>query len=63
MKGKSCNLKYCMQTETIEENSIFLPLGSEEEWNDLKEAYMQGKGNMDFIMENVLCASHEDEER
>lgn len=37
--------------------------GSEEELNDLKSAYMDYEGDMEQILENVICCSHEDEER
>ena len=37
--------------------------GSEEEMADLKSAYLDYKGDMDAIMENVLCATLEDEDR
>ena len=37
--------------------------GSEEEENDLKSAYIDYEGDMDAIMENVLCATVEDEPR
>lgn len=37
--------------------------GSEEEKSDLKAAYLDYEGDMDTIMENVLCATIEDEER
>jgi len=37
--------------------------GSEEERNDLKAAYLDYEGDMDTIMENVLCATIEDEDR
>ncbi|KFP75666.1 DnaJ subfamily C member 9, partial [Apaloderma vittatum] len=37
--------------------------GSEEELADIKVAYVDFKGNMDRIMESVLCADYTDEER
>ena len=37
--------------------------GTEEELADLKAAYLDGDGDMDYIMDNVLCATAEDEER
>lgn len=37
--------------------------GSDEELKDLKEAYVQYEGDMDKLLETVLCASVEDEER
>ena len=37
--------------------------GSEEEVNDLKSAYLDYEGDMDAILENVLCATIEDVER
>jgi len=38
--------------------------GSEEELADLKAAYLDGDGDMNYIMDNVLCAvQEEDEER
>lgn len=37
--------------------------GSEEELEDLKSAYKEFKGDMDEIMDNVLCATADDEER
>ncbi|KAG0726418.1 DnaJ subfamily C member 9 [Chionoecetes opilio] len=36
---------------------------SEEELADLKQAYMDGKGSMDYILDNVLCCTLEDEPR
>ena len=39
--------------------------GSEEELADLKAAYLDGDGDMDFIMkcmDNVLCAMQEEDE-
>lgn len=37
--------------------------GSEEEMKDLKAAYVEGEGNMDFMLDNVLCCTLDDEER
>lgn len=37
--------------------------GSEEELSDLKQAYVDGQGSMDYILENVLCATIDDEPR
>ncbi|NXJ79087.1 DNJC9 protein, partial [Trogon melanurus] len=37
--------------------------GSEEELADVKAAYVDFKGDMDRIMESVLCADYTDEER
>jgi len=37
--------------------------GSEEEVNDLKSAYLDYQGDMDAILENVLCATVDDDER
>ena len=37
--------------------------GSEEEVNDLKSAYLDYQGDMDAILENVLCATVDDVER
>ncbi|XP_051897654.1 dnaJ homolog subfamily C member 9 [Pristis pectinata] len=37
--------------------------GSEEEMTDIKQAYMEFKGDMDSIMESVLCATTGDESR
>lgn len=37
--------------------------GSKEELDDLKSAYTDFKGDMDLILENVLCAEIEDESR
>lgn len=37
--------------------------GSEEERNDIMSAYLDYQGDMDAILENVLCASIEDDER
>ena len=31
--------------------------------NDLKQAYIDGEGDMQFILDNVLCCSDEDQER
>eukprot|EP00095_Tigriopus_kingsejongensis_P000682 maker-scaffold340_size202118-snap-gene-1.26 protein:Tk00682 transcript:maker-scaffold340_size202118-snap-gene-1.26-mRNA-1 annotation:"dnaj homolog subfamily c member 9" len=36
---------------------------SAEELADLKTAYLEGEGNMDFILDNVLCCTLDDEER
>ena len=36
---------------------------SEEELSDLKSAYMDFEGDMDAILENVLCATIDDEGR
>merc|ERR1712037_991427 len=36
--------------------------GSEEELADLKAAYLDGDGDMDYIMDNVLCATPEEDE-
>lgn len=36
---------------------------SEEELNDLKQAYLDGKGSMDYILTNVLCCTIDDEPR
>ncbi|KAK3877093.1 hypothetical protein Pcinc_018165 [Petrolisthes cinctipes] len=36
---------------------------SEEELNDLKEAYLDGEGKMGYILQNVLCSTIEDEPR
>ena len=37
--------------------------GSKEELKDLKEAYLQFEGDMEKLLENVICASMKDEER
>uniref|UniRef100_H3AH94 DnaJ homolog subfamily C member 9 n=1 Tax=Latimeria chalumnae TaxID=7897 RepID=H3AH94_LATCH len=37
--------------------------GSEEEVTDVKEAYVDFEGDMDRILESVLCANYEDEDR
>ncbi|XP_077993800.1 dnaJ homolog subfamily C member 9-like [Glandiceps talaboti] len=37
--------------------------GSDEELKDLQEAYMEYEGDMEVIMENVLCCTEEDEPR
>ena len=36
---------------------------SDEELCDLKKAYLEGEGDMDFILDNVLCCTMDDEER
>lgn len=36
---------------------------SEEEMADLKQAYLDGKGSMEYILDNVLCCSDDDQER
>ena len=36
--------------------------GSEEELADLKAAYLDGDGDMDYIMDNVLCATQDEDE-
>ena len=45
---------------------LYLPIylsGSDEELRDLKCAYMDYEGDVDLILENVLCASPDDEGR
>jgi hypothetical protein len=42
---------------------IIAVAGSDEEKEDLKKAYLEAKGDMDRIIDNVLCASVEDEAR
>ena len=37
--------------------------GSDEEVKDLKSAYVQCEGNMEGILENVMCATEDDEAR
>eukprot|EP01136_Pigoraptor_vietnamica_P000521 Opistho-1_new@25923 len=37
--------------------------GSEEEREDLKKAYLEAKGDMGLIIDNVLCATVDDEDR
>ncbi|XP_070536850.1 dnaJ homolog subfamily C member 9-like [Ptychodera flava] len=37
--------------------------GSDEELKDLKEVYLESKGDMDLIMDTVLCSTQEDEPR
>ncbi|KAF6018747.1 DNAJC9 [Bugula neritina] len=37
--------------------------GSDEELSSLKEAYLSSKGNMQHVIDSVMCASVEDEER
>ncbi|KAL7648477.1 UNVERIFIED_CONTAM: hypothetical protein RMT77_000383 [Armadillidium vulgare] len=37
--------------------------GSEDELKDLQQAYNDGEGDMNYILENVLCATVEDEDR
>lgn len=37
--------------------------GSDEELEDLKHAYTRWRGDMDRIMESVMCATVEDEPR
>lgn len=36
---------------------------SEKEKEDIKKCYLESEGDLDQIIENVLCASYEDEER
>ena len=36
---------------------------SNEEDEDLKKAYMEGEGNMNFILDSVLCCTIEDDDR
>lgn len=38
-------------------------LGSKEETEDLKEAYLQSEGDMDEIMDSIMCATVDDEVR
>ena len=45
-------------------NTIFSHfLDSPEELNDLKSAYLDSEGNMDEIIDSVLCATIDDEAR
>nr|KAG5696555.1 hypothetical protein BaRGS_030423 [Batillaria attramentaria] len=37
--------------------------GSADEMADLKTAYLEAEGDMDVIMDSVLCSTHEDEAR
>ncbi|XP_046398157.1 dnaJ homolog subfamily C member 9-like [Ischnura elegans] len=37
--------------------------GSKEELEDLRKAYLEGEGEMDYILETVLCATLDDEPR
>lgn len=37
--------------------------GSKEELEDLRKAYVEGEGDMDYILETVLCATIDDEGR
>ncbi|RUS90269.1 hypothetical protein EGW08_001958 [Elysia chlorotica] len=37
--------------------------GSDEELEDLKKAYLSAEGDMQSILDTVLCCTHEDEER
>jgi DnaJ family protein C protein 9 len=37
--------------------------GSEDEMEDLKQAYIESEGDMDHILETVMCCSFEDEPR
>jgi len=37
--------------------------GSEEETNDIRAAYLDYEGNMESVLENMLCATIEDEDR
>ncbi|XP_064113680.1 dnaJ homolog subfamily C member 9-like [Macrobrachium nipponense] len=36
---------------------------SEEEMNDLKQAYLDGEGDMNYVLSEVLCCTYEDEGR
>lgn len=36
---------------------------SEEELSDLKQAYLDGEGDMEYIIHHVLCSTMEDEPR
>lgn len=38
-------------------------VNSEEEMSDLKTAYVDGEGDMDYILDNVLCCTLDDEDR
>lgn len=38
-------------------------VGSEEEKGDVLQAYEEGEGSVDFIMENIMACSYEDEPR
>jgi DnaJ family protein C protein 9 len=42
---------------------LTLPTGSAEELADLKIAYEEAEGDMDVIMDSVLCCTADDEER
>ena len=36
---------------------------SEEEMSDLRSAYVDGEGSMEYILDNVLCCTDADQER
>lgn len=40
-----------------------MQIGSEEEKSDLVAAYLSSKGDLEFILMNIMCSTHEDEER
>lgn len=44
-------------------HSLLLFSGSDEEKKDLKRAYLNGKGDMDYIVDHVQFARSEHEER
>lgn len=52
-----CTVMYC--------NSKYVSVWpeSEEELSDLKQAYLDGEGDMEYIIRHVLCSTVEDEPR
>lgn len=44
-------------------NYVLITSGSEEELGDLKQAYLNGKGDMDFILEAVPFSNTDEEPR
>ena len=42
---------------------MFFSSGSEDEIADLKAAYLESEGDMDVIMDSVLCSNPDDEPR
>lgn len=61
----SPQLNPCFQKITVADISKFEEeyKGSGEELNDLKTAYLDGEGDMEYILDNVLCCTADDEER
>lgn len=44
-------------------NCLFILEGSDEEKEDLKKFYIDGEGSLDYILDNLMCATYDDEDR